>query len=47
MQKLLIGIAADEIHNQIEENDILPEQQKDCHRNSRCKKDQLLNDRKL
>ena len=43
--KLLTGIAADEIYNHLEENDILPEVQKGCRRKSRGAKDQLLIDK--
>ena len=44
MWKLITGIAADEIYNHLEENDLLPEEQKGCRRNSRGTKDQLLID---
>ena len=40
MWKLLAGIVADEIYNHLAENDLLPEEQKDCRRNSRGTKDQ-------
>ena len=40
--KLLTGIVADEIHNHLEENDLLPEGQKDWSRNSRGTKGWLL-----
>ena len=43
--KLLTGIAVDEIYNHIEENDLLQEEQKSCHRNSRGTKVQLLIDK--
>ena len=43
--KLITGISADEIYNHLEENDLLPEEQKDCHRHSRGIKDQLLIDK--
>ena len=43
--KFLTSILADEIYNHPEENDILPEEQKGCHRNSRGTKDQLLIDK--
>ena len=39
---MLISIASNEIYNYLEENDILPEEQKGCRRNSRGTKDQLL-----
>ena len=42
MWKLLRGIAADEIYNHLEENDLLPEEQKGCRRNSSGTNDQLL-----
>ena len=45
MKKLITGIAADEIYNHLEENDLLPEEQKSCRRNSRGTKDQLLIDK--
>ena len=40
--KLHTGIVADEICNHLEENDLLPEEQKGCRRNSRGTKDELL-----
>ena len=45
MWKLFTGIAADEIYNHIEQNELLPEEQKGCRRNSRGTKDQLLIDK--
>ena len=45
MWKLLLGIVTDEIYNHLEENDLLPEKQKRCRRNSRGTKDQLLTDK--
>ena len=45
MRKLLTKIVANEIYNHLEENGILPEEQKSCHRNSRTTKDQLLIDK--
>ena len=45
MWKLITGIAAGEIYNHPEENDLLPDEQKVCHRNSRGTKDQLLIDK--
>ena len=45
MWKLITGIVADEIYNHLEENDLLPEEQKSCRRNSRGTKDQLLIDK--
>ena len=41
---MLTGIVADEIHNHLEENYLLPEGQKDCPRNSRGTKGWLLID---
>ena len=43
--KLLTGIVADQIYNYLEENDLLPEGQKDCPRNSRGTKGWLLIDK--
>ena len=45
MWKLLRGIVADEIYNNIEANDILLAEQKGCRRKSRGTKDQLLIDK--
>ena len=45
MWKLITGIVADGIYNHLEENDLLPEEQKGCRRNSRSTKDQLLSDK--
>ena len=45
MWKLITGIVADEIYNHLEENDILPEGQKRCRRNSRGANYQLLIDK--
>ena len=42
MWKLLTGIIAHEINNHLEDNYLLPDEQKGCHRNSRGTKDQLL-----
>ena len=39
---MLTGIVTDEIYNQLEENDLLPEEQKGCRGNSRGTKYQLL-----
>ena len=44
MCKLLAGVVADEIYSHLEENDLLPEEQKGSCRNSRGTKDQLLTD---
>ena len=35
MWKLLTAIVADEIYNHLEDNDLLLEEQKGCHRNGR------------
>ena len=43
--KLITGIVADEIYNHLEENDLLPKEQKSCRRDSRGTKDQLLIDK--
>ena len=45
MCKFITGIAADEIYNHLEKNDLLSEEQKCCRRNSRGTKYQLLIDR--
>ena len=45
MWKLLTGIVAYEIYNHLEKNDLLPEEQIVCRRNSRVTKDQLLIDK--
>ena len=45
MKKLITGIAADEIYNHLEENDLLPEEQKGCRRNSTGTKNHLLIDK--
>ena len=45
MCKFITGIVADEIYNHLEKNDLLPEEQKGCRRNSRGTKYQLLIDR--
>ena len=45
MWKLLTDIVADQIYNHLEENNLLPEEQKGCCRNSRGTKDQLLIDK--
>ena len=42
MWKLLTGIVADEIYNHLEENDLLPDEQKGFRGNSRGTKDDLL-----
>ena len=43
--KLLAVIVADEIYSHLEENSLLPEEQKGCRRNSRSTKDHLLIDK--
>ena len=45
MWKLLLGIVTGEIYNHLEENDLLPDEQKGFRRNSRDTKDQLLTDK--
>ena len=45
MWKLITDIVAEEIYNYLEENDLLPKEQKGCRRNSRDTKDQLLIDK--
>ena len=45
MWKLITGIVADEIYNHLEENDLLPEEQKGYCRCSRGTKDKLLIDK--
>ena len=42
MWKLLTGIVVDEVYNHVENNDLLPEEKKDCRRNSIGTKDPLL-----
>ena len=42
MWKLLTSIVVDEIYNHLEENDLLPKEQKGRRRNSRGTKDHLL-----
>ena len=45
MWKMLTGIFADKIYDHLQTNEILPDEQKGCRRNSRGTKDQLLIDR--
>ena len=45
MWKLLTSIFADKIYDHLKENDLLPDEQKGCRRNSRGTKDQLLIDK--
>ena len=35
-------ITGDELYKHLQENNLLPDEQKGCRRNSRCTKDQLL-----
>ena len=42
MWKLMTGIISDSIYKFLDENEVLPEEQKGCKRNSRGTKDQLL-----
>ena len=45
MWKLLTGVAADDIYNHVEKNDLLPEEQRGSRGNIRGTKDQLLIDK--
>ena len=45
MWKLLTGIFAEKIYEHLQENDLLPEEQKGCRKRSRGTKDQLLIDK--
>ena len=45
MWKLLTGVVAVEIYSHLEKNDLLPEEQKMCPRNSRGTKEQLSIDK--
>ena len=45
MWKLLTRVIADEMYNYLEQEKILPEEQKGCRRGSRGTKDQLLIDK--
>ena len=45
MWKLLTGVIAEEIHDYLEQEKLLPEEQKGCRRRSRGTKDQLLIDK--
>ena len=47
MWKLLTGVMSDEIYQHLESNRLLPSEQKDCRRNSRGTKDQLLIDKMI
>ena len=42
MWKLLAGIISEHLYNLLEEDNILPKEQKDCKRNCRATKDQVL-----
>lgn len=45
MWKLFTGIMGDELYKHLEEENLLPEEQKSCRRKSRGTKDQLLIDK--
>ena len=45
MWKLFTGIMGDELYKHLEEENLLPDEQKGCRRNSRGTKDQLLIDK--
>ena len=45
MWKLLTGVIAEEMYNYLERVNIFPEEQKECKRGSRGRKDQLLIDK--
>ena len=45
MWKLLTGVIAEEMHDYLEQENLLPEEQKGCRRGSRRTKDQLLIDK--
>ena len=47
MRKLLTGIVAEDIYEYLEEERILPDKQKGCHRKSCGTKDQLLIDKAI
>ena len=47
MWKVLTGIFADKIYDHLAENDLLPDEQKGCRKNSRGTKDQLLIDKAI
>ena len=47
MWKLLTGIIAENTYNFLEVNNVMPEEQKKCRRNSRGTKDQLLIDKTI
>ena len=47
MWKLMIGIISETVYMFLDENEMLPEEQKGCKRNSRGKKDQLLVDKTI
>ena len=47
MWKLLTAIISNEMYEYLEENELLPEEQKGCRRNSRGTKDQLLIDKMI
>ena len=47
MWKLMTGIISDSVYKCLDENEVLPEEQKGCKRNSRGTKDQLLVDKTI
>ena len=47
MWKLMTGIISDSVYKFLDENEVLPEEQKGCKRNSRGTKDQLLVDKTI
>ena len=47
MWKLLTGVLADQMYRHLEENQLLPNEQKGCRKNARGTKDQLLIDRAI
>ena len=47
MWKVLTGIFADKIYDHLDENNLLPDEQKGCRKNSRGTKDQLLIDKAI
>ena len=47
MWKLLTGVLSEEMYNHLEENELLPDEQKGCRKRSRGTKDQLLIDKMI
>ena len=47
MWKLMTGIISDSVYKFLDENEVVPEEQKGCKRNSRGTKDQLLVDKTI